>query len=79
VIELDGRRGRVNVRVKHSVFVTGKLENAQRKLCSMFAPWIAGALEFASKKRQIASRESYCAAEGEHDHCLFTASEADEP
>jgi uncharacterized protein DUF5943 len=79
VIDLDGRRGRVNVRVRHSVFVTGKPENAQRKLCSMFAPWIAGALEFISKKRQIASRESYCAAEGEHDHCLFTASEADEP
>jgi hypothetical protein len=73
VIELEGNQGRATVQVKHSVFVTGRPENTRRRLCGMFAPWIAGALEFVAKSRHIASRESYCAAEGEHDHCLFTA------
>ena len=74
VIEVEGQRGRTTVQVTHSVFVSGRPDNARRKLCSMFAPWIAGALEFVSKKRHITSRESHCAAEGEHDYCLFTAS-----
>ena len=53
-----------------------------RKLCSMFAPWIAGSLQFVAQahgasqegSHDIAAQEVYCAAEGEHDHCLFGAS-----
>ncbi|OYZ94947.1 MAG: 4-vinyl reductase, partial [Rhizobiales bacterium 17-65-6] len=47
---------------------------AGRKLCYMFAPWLAGALEFVCAQqgapRMLASREVQCVAEG-HDFCLF--------
>jgi hypothetical protein len=76
--KLDGRSGCATVKVRHSVFVTGRLENARRKLCSMFAPWIAGSLQFVAQahgaSQNIAAQEGYCAAEGEHDHCRFDAS-----
>jgi hypothetical protein len=74
VLELDGRSGCATVQVTHSVFVTGRPPNTRRKLCGMFAPWIAGSLEFVAQSQPIASREVYCAAEGVHAHCLFTAS-----
>jgi hypothetical protein len=43
--------------------------------CYMFGPWLQGAFEFvmtsAGRPTKLAAREVYCAAEGEHDHCLF--------
>jgi hypothetical protein len=77
VIELDGRRGRATVQVQHSVFVTGRPEKVRRKMCSMFAPWIAGSLEFVPQRQPIAAQEVHCAAEGKHVYCLFMAT-ADE-
>jgi hypothetical protein len=78
VSELDGRTGCAKVKVRHSVFVTGRPENARHKLCSMFAPWIAGSLQFVAQaygaSQDIAAQEVYCAAEGAHDHCRFDAS-----
>jgi hypothetical protein len=73
VIELDGRRGRATVQVRHSIFVTGRPEKVQRKMCSMFAPWIAGSLEFVAQRQPITAQEVHCAAEGKHAHCFFMA------
>jgi hypothetical protein len=61
--------------------VTGGPENARRKLCAMFTPWLQGALEFVAGRgdapKRLASREVYCAAEGAHDHCRFEVSPAE--
>lgn len=73
VIELDSGKGCATVHVRHSVFVTGRSEKARRKVCSMFAPWIAGSLEFVAQRHSIKAWEVHCAAEGEHAHCLFMA------
>jgi len=75
VLGLDGLMGRATVKVTHSVFVTGAPANSRRKLCFMFGSWLQGSLEFVTtthgEQKRLLSREVYCAAEGDHDHCMF--------
>ncbi len=74
VLAVNGKTGRAQVRVDHSVFVTGKPEGRSGKLCTMFAPWLKGSMEYVAQAvgtpRTLAAREVQCAGEG-CDHCLF--------
>lgn len=76
---IDPAAGTARIRLDHSSFVTDETRGAGRKLCFMFAPWLAGALEYvceaAGAPKTLAAREVQCAAEG-HDHCLFEVSPA---
>ncbi len=78
VLAVDAEAGTAEIRVDHSVFVTGAGQAAGRKVCSMFASWFEGSLDSvaasAGDLRSTTAREVYCAAEGEHDHCLFRVS-----
>lgn len=71
--------GTATIRLDHSSFVTEETRSAGRKLCFMFAPWLAGALEYvceqAGSRQPLAAREVQCAAEG-HDHCRFEVTPA---
>lgn len=74
ILALDPAAGTATIRLDHSSFVTDATKGTGRKLCYMFAPWLAGALEFvceqAGAPRRLQAREVQCAAEG-FDHCLF--------
>lgn len=74
ILAIDPAAGTATVRLDHSSFITDETRSAGRKLCYMFAPWLAGALEYvceeAGAPRKLAAREVQCAAEG-HDFCLF--------
>ncbi|MDI4666483.1 4-vinyl reductase [Xanthobacter autotrophicus] len=71
---IDPVAGTATIRLDNSSFVTDETRNAGRKLCYMFAPWLAGALEFvceqAGAPQKLEAREVQCAAEG-HDFCLY--------
>lgn len=71
---IDPTAGTASVRLDHSSFVTDETRGAGRKLCFMFAPWLAGALEYvceeAGTPRSLAAYEVQCAAEG-HNCCRF--------
>lgn len=76
---IDPAAGTATIRLDHSSFVTPETKGQGRKLCFMFAPWLAGALEYvceaAGAPRALAAREVQCAAEG-HDFCLFEVAPA---
>ncbi len=80
VLAVDGKAGRAQVKVTHSIFVTGRREGPPRKLCGMFAPWMQGALEYVAKAAggpvRLAAREVQCQGEGGCDHCLFEVTPA---
>lgn len=75
VLSLDPEAGTAEIRVDHSIFVTGKRPEARGKLCYMFASWFEGALDYVTESaghpRPVEAHEVHCAAEGGHDHCLF--------
>ncbi|MFG1464737.1 DUF5943 domain-containing protein [Xanthobacter sp. DSM 24535] len=79
ILAIDPAAGMATIRLDHSSFVTDATRGANRKLCYMFAPWLAGALEFVCEQqgapRKLASKEVQCAAEG-HDFCLFEVTPA---
>ena len=72
---VDIERGHARVRVDHSVFVLERKDAAPRKTCYMFRGWFPGSLEFVGtlldKRLCLTSSEVQCAAEGQHDHCVF--------
>ena len=74
ILAIDPVAGTATIRLDNSSFVTDETRNAGRKLCYMFAPWLAGALEFvceqAGAPQKLEAREVQCAAEG-HDFCLY--------
>jgi hypothetical protein len=75
VLSCDETTGDASVRVDHSLLVTGTPPGQNRKLCYMFGPWLQGSFEYVmtsyGRPTKLAAREIYCAAEGQHDHCLF--------
>lgn len=75
ILSLDPAAGRAEVRVDHSCFVDGDAAGPRQRRCYMFASWFEGALDYAAGRSGdeigSAGREVYCAADGEHDHCLF--------
>lgn len=79
ILAIDPQAGTATIRLDHSSFVTDETKGAGRKLCYMFAPWLAGALEYVCEQqgapRKLAAREVQCAAEG-HDFCLFEVTPA---
>ncbi|MFG1421688.1 DUF5943 domain-containing protein [Roseixanthobacter liquoris] len=79
ILAIDPAAGTATIRLDHSSFITEATRGAGRKLCYMFAPWLAGALEFVCAQqgapRTLAAREVQCAAEG-HDFCLFEVTPA---
>jgi predicted hydrocarbon binding protein len=72
---LDADSGAARVRVAHSVFVAGAGGNAGGKACYMFSGWFPGSLEYAGKLLgktwRLSAQETQCAADGEHEHCIF--------
>ncbi|MFG1244148.1 DUF5943 domain-containing protein [Xanthobacter sp. DSM 14520] len=74
ILAIDPAAGTATIRLDNSSFVTEQTRSAGRKLCYMFAPWLAGALEFvceqAGAPQKLEAREVQCAAEG-HDYCLY--------
>lgn len=74
ILAIDPAAGTATIRLDNSSFVTDETRSAGRKLCYMFAPWLAGALEFvceqAGAPQKLEAREVQCAAEG-HDYCLY--------
>ncbi|MFG1289365.1 DUF5943 domain-containing protein [Xanthobacter versatilis] len=74
ILAIDPAAGTATIRLDNSSFVTEETRSAGRKLCYMFAPWLAGALEFvceqAGAPQKLEAREVQCAAEG-HDYCLY--------
>ena len=75
VERIDAEGGRAVIRVEHSVFVLERQEGRRRKVCYMFSGWFCGALEFLAEglgvKLKASARETQCAAEGDHAHCVF--------
>jgi predicted hydrocarbon binding protein len=72
-VDLDA--GTASVRLRNSAFVDEERRRLGRKVCTMFAGWLEGSLDYAAaasgRPRPHQAREVYCAAEGRHDHCLF--------
>jgi predicted hydrocarbon binding protein len=72
--DVDSQTGAARVRLDHSVFVYhyGKVG---RRVCYMFAGWFPGSLEWAGRNLgqswKISCVERQCAAEAQHDHCIF--------
>lgn len=79
IVAIDPVAGTATIRLDHSSFVTDETKGAGRKLCFMFAPWLAGALEYvceeAGAPKKLVAHEVQCAAEG-HDFCLFEVAPA---
>lgn len=75
VLELDAAAGHARVRLDHSSFVNQYGRDAGRRVDYMFCGWLEGAVEYAAdalgRPRKVRAEEVQCAAEGEHDHCLF--------
>ncbi|MBN8942763.1 MAG: 4-vinyl reductase [Rhizobiales bacterium] len=75
VLDLDPEAGTAHVRLNNSAMVDEARRKSGRKVCYMFAAWLEGSLEYvaasAGRKQRLKAREVYCAAEGQHDHCLF--------
>lgn len=74
-LAVDLEAATARIRVRHSVFLDEAPRTSGRKVCSMFASWFEGSLDYAAKAqgfdRRFAAREASCAAEGHQDHCLF--------
>jgi hypothetical protein len=75
VLAVDPETGRGSVRLRNSAFIDEARRNAGRKVCTMFASWLEGSLEYvaasAGRTLTLKACEAYCQAEGQHDHCLF--------
>lgn len=75
VLDVAPEAGTARVRVRNSAMVDDERRKSRRKVCYMFAAWLEGSLEYVAKTagrpRRLLAREVYCAAEGQHDHCLF--------
>ncbi|HLI09956.1 MAG TPA: DUF5943 domain-containing protein [Alphaproteobacteria bacterium] len=77
ILDHDGATGHTRIGVRHSVFVLHHHgEGERRKLCYPFRGWFVGALDHVGEALgrpfgPLASEEIHCAAEGEHDACLF--------
>lgn len=73
--EIDPEKGTARIRLDHSAFVNQYGRNAGRDVDYMFNGWWVGAMEYVGKKLgkdyKVQSREVQCAAEGQHDHCVF--------
>ena len=76
VEKLDAEGGRAVIRIQHSAFVLEGGRRRQGKACYMFTGWFCGALEFVGDglglEQTLSARETQCAAEGRHDHCMFS-------
>lgn len=74
VLAVNSDDGLARVRVDHSVFVNQHRGEPER-VCYMFEGWLVGALEYvaeaAGRSHVLRARETQCAADGEHGHCLF--------
>lgn len=75
VLDVDLGAGTASVRLRNSAFVDEERRRLGRKVCTMFAAWLEGSLEYAAaasgRTLHLQAQEAYCAAEGTHDHCLF--------
>lgn len=79
ILSLEPEDGRAEIAVRHSIFVDGHHQPGERN-CGVFAAWFEGALDYVSvsagRRPGHLGREVYCAAEGQHDHCLFRVAPA---
>ena len=76
--DVDLGAGHACVRVDNSAFVDDERRGSGRPVCYMFAAWLEGSLEYAAaatgQKLNLNAHETYCLADGTHDHCLFEVS-----
>lgn len=76
VEELDAATGRARVRLDHSIYVRHHGSDAGSGLCYGFAGWFPGSLEWVGcnlgLKWNLTASETQCAADGFHDHCIFS-------
>ncbi|WP_338759811.1 DUF5943 domain-containing protein [Massilia sp. METH4] len=70
----DEATGHARITLHNSSFVLAQPESHDR-LCYMFAGWFSGAMDWVGKDTGrgyvTTSREAHCAAEHDHDHCVF--------
>ncbi len=79
-LSADAATGHAQIRLDHSVFVLAQgiagVPVDRSKVCYLFAGWFSGAmdwvLETGGSAVRTTSAETQCAAEGRHDHCVFT-------
>lgn len=75
VASVDEETGVAVIRLDHSVFTFGHEKPAGECVCYSFAGWFPGALEWAGqdtgRRWKLTSEETQCAADGQHNHCLF--------
>ena len=71
-LDIAGRRGSISLR--NSVFALEAGQGAARPVCYMFEGFITGAFSFLlglTDPTTINCEETYCACNGQHDHCRF--------
>jgi hypothetical protein len=75
IMSLDEATGAASIRLDHSIYVLHRADKARGCVCYAFSGWFSGALEWVGRNLgadwRLTTRESYCAASGSHDHCLF--------
>ncbi|KQW20937.1 hypothetical protein ASC80_12285 [Afipia sp. Root123D2] len=75
VLELNRSTGETRVQLDHSVFVAGHSGLEKQSVCSGFAGWFAGALEWVGHSMgfnwKLKATEDECAGDGQHGHCIF--------
>jgi predicted hydrocarbon binding protein len=80
VLELSPETASATVRLRNSALVDDERRESNRKVCYMFAAWLEGSLEYVAasggRPTTLRAHEVCCAAEGHHDHCLFSVAPA---
>jgi hypothetical protein len=72
VLDTAGRRGSIGLR--HSVFALEAGQGRDQRVCYMFEGFITGAFSFLlglADPTAVSCEETYCACNGQHDHCRF--------
>ena len=80
VVTLDLAAATAAVRLRNSAMLDEERRRSGRKCCTMFASWLEGSLAYAAQDagvpHEFSAQETYCAAQGTHDHCLFEVGRA---
>jgi predicted hydrocarbon binding protein len=79
VAHVSAQNGQAKLNVSNSAFVDEHRRGSGRKVCYMFAGWLEGSLQYATRDRKdlrkLVAKEISCSAEG-YDHCTFSVGPA---
>lgn len=71
-LDVAGRRGSISLR--NSIFALEAGQHPGQRVCYMFEGFVTGAFSFLlgiADPTAVACEETYCACDGQHDHCRF--------